>query len=190
MSKNRHLSRTVCMQTLYEWEFRGFGDDLPEIIERNIQEFEKDVDAEYIRKVVNGVREQYEHINNLISEAAPEWPLDQVARVDKNTLRVAVFEMLHDPFQDVPPRVAINEAIEIGKTFGGENSSKFINGVLGYIYRKYEQELRERDARPAMKDSPPSPEPQPVPAAAPDAGEKDTPASVPESPASSGQSTD
>jgi transcription antitermination protein NusB len=146
VAQNRHLSRTVSMQTMYEWEFRGYP-ELDPILERNIQEFEKDVDKTYIHKVVEGIRDHYEEINALIQEAAPEWPLDQVAKVDKNVLRVAVYEMLFDTEEDVPPRVSINEAIEIGKTFGGESSPKFVNGALGYIYRKFEDRLKPRDAR-------------------------------------------
>jgi N utilization substance protein B len=134
------------MQTLYEWEFREFP-DIEEIMERNIHEFEKDVDQEYIKKTVYGIRDKYEEINALIAEAAPEWPLDQVAKVDKNVLRVAIYEMIFDSEEDVPPRVSINEAIEIGKTFGGESSPKFINGALGYIYRKFEDKLKPRDER-------------------------------------------
>ena len=134
------------MQSLYEWEFRE-GSDLDEITKRNIHEFEADVDADYIWKVVHGVRDQNEAINALITEAAPEWPLEQVAKVDKNTLRVALFEMLYDTEEDIPPRVSINEAIEVGKTFGGDSSPKFINGVLGSIYRKFEERLAPRDIR-------------------------------------------
>lgn len=132
------------MQSLYEWEFRE-GSDLDEIIERNIAEFEKDVDKVYVHKVVQGVISKIDEINNLIVEAAPEWPLEQVARVDKNVLRVALYEMLFDEEEDVPPRVSINEAIEVGKTFGSESSPKFINGVLGAIYRKFESRLAPRD---------------------------------------------
>jgi N utilization substance protein B len=132
------------MQSLYEWEFRGFK-DLDEIAARNIHEFEKDIDSEYVWKVVHGVKENYEQINAMVSEAAPEWPLEQVAKIDKNTLRVAVYEMLFDDACDVPPRVSINEAIEIGKTFGSDSASKFINGVLGFIYRKHEEKLKPRD---------------------------------------------
>lgn len=134
------------MQSLYEWEFRG-GDDLTGITERNINEFKKDVDDTYIWKVIKGASENWEEINALITEAAPEWPLDQVAKVDKNVLRVALYEMLFDKEEDVPPRVSINEAIEIGKTFGSESSPKFINGALGYVYRKFEDRLKPRDAR-------------------------------------------
>jgi len=134
------------MQSLYEWEFRG-GENLDEIVERNINEFGKDVDADYVHKVVSGVIEHIDEINALIVEAAPEWPLEQVARVDKNTLRVAMYEMLYDPEEDVPPRVSINEAIELGKTFGSDSSSKFVNGVLGFVYRKHENTLKPRDER-------------------------------------------
>ena len=134
------------MQSLYEWEFRS-GLELDEVTERNIAEFAKDVDKDYVWKVVHGVRDHADEINALIMEAAPEWPLEQVARVDKNVLRVAIYEMLYDPEQDVPPRVSINEAIEVGKTFGSESSSKFINGVLGFVYRKHEDALKPRDER-------------------------------------------
>ena len=134
------------MQSLYEWEFRQ-DEDLEAVAERNIEEFRKDVDETYVWKVVRGVKENIEAINALIMEAAPEWPLEQVARIDKNALRVAIYEMLYDTDEDVPPRVSINEAIEIGKTFGSESSSKFVNGVLGFIYRKFEDRLKPRDER-------------------------------------------
>jgi len=134
------------MQSLYEWEFRDHK-DLDEIVTRNIAEFAKDVSEEYVWKVVRGVVENIDAINALIVEAAPEWPLEQVARVDKNVIRVAVYEMLFDPEDDVPPRVSINEAIEVAKTFGSESSSKFVNGVLGFIYRKHEERLKPRDVR-------------------------------------------
>ena len=134
------------MQSLYEWEFRG-SLTLDEIVERNIHEFEKDVDHDYVWNVVHGVEKNIDEINSLITEAAPEWPLDQVAKVDKNTLRVAIYEILFDKSEDIPPRVSINEAVEIGKTFGSENASKFINGVLGHIYRKNEELLKTRDER-------------------------------------------
>jgi len=134
------------MQSLYEWEFREYT-NLSQIVERNIHEFEKDVDATYVWKVVRGVEEHLDAINLMITEAAPEWPLEQVARIDKNILRVAIFEMLFDTEEDVPPRVSINEAIEVGKTFGSESAAKFINGVLGFIYRAHESTLKPRDER-------------------------------------------
>ena len=135
------------MQSLYELDFRGDQIEIAEVTERNINEFRKDVDEAYVWKTVNGVIEHQSEIDGLIIEAAPEWPLEQVAKVDKNVLRVAIFEMLYDPEEDVPPRVSINEAIEVGKTFGSESSPKFINGVLGSVYRKFESRLAPRDAR-------------------------------------------
>ncbi len=135
------------MQSLYELDFRGDGVDYKEVTERNINEFRKDVDETYVWKVVNGAIEHLDEINALIIEAAPEWPIEQVAKVDKGILRVALYEMLYDAEEDVPPRVSINEAIEIGKTFGSESSPKFINGVLGSVYRKFESKLAPRDAR-------------------------------------------
>jgi N utilization substance protein B len=135
------------MQSLYELDFRGQEADYKEIAERNINEFRKDVDETYVWKVVEGCIAKLDELNALILEAAPEWPIDQVAKVDKAILRVALFEMLFDTEEDVPPRVSINEAIEIAKTFGGESSPKFINGVLGSVYRKFESKLAPRDVR-------------------------------------------
>jgi transcription antitermination protein NusB len=147
VAQNRHLSRTICMQTLYEWEFRSGGLTIEEVTERNIGEFKKDIDEDYVHGVINGCIKNLAAIDAEILEAAPEWPLDQISRVDKNVLRVALYEMLFDPSDDVPPRVSINEAIEIGKTFGGESTPKFVNGVLGSIYRKYNDRLAPRDER-------------------------------------------
>jgi N utilization substance protein B len=133
------------MQSLYEWEFRQ-GLSLDEIGTRNVKEIIKEIDEGYVWKVLHGIQNNITAINDLICEAAPEWPLEQIARVDKNILRVAIFEMLFDPEIDIPPRVSINEAIEIGKNYGSESSAKFINGVLGYIYRKNQEKLSQRDA--------------------------------------------
>lgn len=135
------------MQSLYELDFRGQDASLQEITERNINEFRKDVDETYVWKVVKGCIEHEEELHALIIEAAPEWPIEQVAKVDKAVLKVALFEMLFDVEEDIPPRVSINEAIEIAKTFGGESSPKFINGVLGSVYRKFDSKLAPRDVR-------------------------------------------
>ncbi len=129
---NRHLSRVIIMQTLYEWDFRPEA-DLGEIKQRNIDNYKEDADADFIDTTIKGVIENIKEADELIAKAAPEWPLEQISTVDKTILRIAVFEILHSG--EVPPKVAINEAVELGKTFGSENSSKFINGVLGTIYR-------------------------------------------------------
>ena len=130
---NRHLSRVIIMQTLYEWDFRPEA-HLDEIKIRNIENYHEDADHAFIDLTINEVVKNVNDIDKLIIEAAPEWPLEQISAIDKTILRIAIYEILHSG--DVPPKVAINEAVELGKTFGGENSSKFINGVLGTVYRK------------------------------------------------------
>lgn len=120
------------MQTLYEWDFRPSA-DLDEIKQRNIDNYEEDADTDFIDQTIKGVIDNVKEADELIVKAAPEWPLEQISTVDKTILRIAVYEILHS--EEVPPKVAINEAVELGKTFGSENSSKFINGVLGTIYR-------------------------------------------------------
>ncbi len=120
------------MQTLYEWDFRP-DTNVDEIKQRNIDNYQEDADIEFIDQTIKNVIANVEEADALIVKAAPEWPLEQISIVDKTILRIAVYEILHS--EEVPPKVAINEAVELGKTFGSENSSKFINGVLGTIYR-------------------------------------------------------
>ena len=129
---NRHLSRVIIMQTLYEWDFRPKS-DLAEIKQRNIDNYQEDADSDFIDLTIKGVIENQKQIDAKIVEAAPEWPLEQISAIDKTILRIAIYELLNS--NDIPPKVAINEAVELGKTFGGQNSSKFINGVLGTVYR-------------------------------------------------------
>lgn len=120
------------MQTLYEWDFRPNA-SLDEVKQRNIDNYEEDADKDFIDQTIQGVLDNVKEADELIVNAAPEWPIEQISAVDKTILRIAVYEILHS--NEVPPKVAINEAVELGKTFGSENSSKFINGVLGTIYR-------------------------------------------------------
>ena len=135
---SRHLSRSIALQSLYEWDFRGKGTtDLNEIVERNIKEFGPGLeDSSFIQQLVDGVLKKIEDLDRIIIETAPEWPIDQVAIVDRNVLRIGLFELLFGNREEVPPKVAINEAIELAKTFGGESSGKFINGVLGTVYKE------------------------------------------------------
>lgn len=133
MSVNRHLSRTVAMQSIYEWDFRP-EESLQDIVRRNIDVYKDDVDGVYVKRVAEGVRSNISEIDVRIVDVAPEFPIEQIATIDKAILRVAIYEILYDT--DVPAKVAINEAVELGKNFGGESSYKFINGVLGTIYRK------------------------------------------------------
>jgi len=144
---NRHLSRSIAMQTLYEWDFNHGKDSPPkadqplagkidEILERNIQEFGPGLeDDEFVQDLIKGVLENQEKIDAIIIKTAPEWPLEQINLVDRNVLRLGIYELLFGNRGGVPPKVAINEAIELAKSFGGETSGKFVNGVLGTIYR-------------------------------------------------------
>ena len=133
MSVNRHLSRTVAMQSIYEWDFRP-DEPLNDIVRRNIEVYKDDVDEGYVIQVVEGIEKNITEIGASIVNVAPEFPIEQIATIDKAILRVAIYEILHD--NDVPAKVAINEAVELGKNFGGESSYKFINCVLGTLYRQ------------------------------------------------------
>lgn len=134
MASNRHLGRIVAMQTLYEHDFRGGDLKIGNILDRNLNEFSDAIeDKNFVHDVVDGVLQHHDDIDGLIAPAAPEWPVEQIAKIDKIILRIGVYELMIK--RDVPPKVAINEAVELAKAFGGENSSKFVNGVLGTIYR-------------------------------------------------------
>jgi N utilization substance protein B len=123
------------MQTLYEWDFNGMKDDLDQLAANNIAQFAPGIDdPSFIRELLNGVRDNLAKINEIILETAPEWPMEQITVIDRNILRLGIFELMYA--KEVPPKVAINEAVELGKTFGGESSGKFVNGVLGTLFKK------------------------------------------------------
>ncbi len=126
------------MQSLYEWDFHGQNNQqLEEIVERNIKEFSPGLeDGGFIWQLVRGAIEHLPQIDKIIVKSAPEWPIEQITIVDRNILRLGLYEVLFGNYEEVPPKVAINEAIELAKTFGGESSGKFINGVLGTVYRE------------------------------------------------------
>lgn len=127
------------MQSLYEWDFwkKDKNEHLKEIVERNINEFAPGItDVDFIWNLINGITEKMQEIDGWIVKYAPEWPLDQITIVDRNVLRIGIFELLFGNREEVPPKVAINESIELAKNFGGESSGKFINGVLGAIYKE------------------------------------------------------
>lgn len=140
------------MQSLYEWDFKGSkSEDLAPIVERNIKEFAAGVDdPTFIVQLVQGVVSHIDKLNAIIEKAAPQWPLAQIAIVDRNVLRIGLYELLFGSRDEVPPKVAINEAIELAKSFGGDSSGKFVNGVLGTVYR----EIGEpgKDDAPKNKD--------------------------------------
>ncbi len=135
---SRHLSRSIALQSLYEWDFRKrTRDDLEQVISYDIQEFGPGMsDKDFVVVLIDGVINNQEKIDKLIEKCAPEWPIEQITIVDRNVLRLGICELLFGNYEEVPPKVAINEAIELAKTFGGESSGRFINGVLGTIYRE------------------------------------------------------
>jgi N utilization substance protein B len=139
MASNRHLGRIVALQTLYEYEFRKQSADdsvdVDEILTRNLARYESTIDdKDFVGSIVKGVIASQDDLDAKIQPIAPEWPIDQIARIDRNILRIGLHELLHQA-KIVPPKVAINEAVELAKAFGSDNSSKFINGVLGTAYR-------------------------------------------------------
>ena len=139
MASNRHLGRIVALQTLYEFEFRTqCGDtsvDITEVLTRNIERYEEAIeDTSFVESLVTGVLKEQTALDATIQPIAPDWPIEQIARIDRNILRIGIYELLHQA-DVVPPKVVINEAVELAKAFGSDNSSKFVNGVLGTAYR-------------------------------------------------------
>jgi len=144
---NRHLQRSIAMQSLFEWDFNG-GDkgNILGIVDKNIQELAIGIEeTDLVLGLVEGVLNNQTDIDELIEQCAPEWPLAQITVVDRNILRIGIHELLYGNYENVPPKVAINEAIELAKTFGGPNSAKFVNGVLGTIYREMGEPLKDDD---------------------------------------------
>jgi len=135
---NRHLSRSVVLQTLFEWDFNGQKNkDIADIIKRDALEFAPGMsDISFIENLIKGILAKREDLNHIIEKAAPDWPLDKISPIDRNVLRIGLYELLFSDRKDVPAKVAINEAIELGKTFGGETSGRFINGVMGAVYKE------------------------------------------------------
>jgi len=139
MASNRHLGRIIALQTLYEFEFRQDSADasanIDEVLARNLERYHETIeDKSFVEKLVKGVHKLASALDAIIQPIAPEWPLDQIARIDRTILRMAIYELTHMT-DEVPPKVAINEAVELAKAFGSDNSSKFVNGVLGTAYR-------------------------------------------------------
>lgn len=146
---NRHLSRIIIMQTLYEWDFKRGSVEIVDLMQRNIDNFKEDCDKDFIKQNIKGVIQNIDKIDKMISESAPEWPIDQIAVIDKTILRLSVYELSFD--KQIPPKVVINEAVELAKSYGSESSSKFVNGVLGTLFKKddrYDEEnSRSKDEK-------------------------------------------
>ncbi len=135
---NRHLSRSIVLQSLFEWDFNALKtNEAQDVLVRNVFEFADNVaDLEFMKNLLGGIIAKVEDLNTIINKAAPEWPIDKISTIDRNVLRIGLYELLFSDRGEVPPKVAINEAIELAKTFGGENSGKFVNGVLGAVYKE------------------------------------------------------
>ena len=140
---NRHLARTIALQTLFAWDFNGKREgDIEQLIVDNLANFAPSFDdGGFVKNLVVGVKDNLAKIDKYIIKYATEWPLDQITTIDRNILRLGIYELL---YTEVPPRVAINEAIEVAKSFGGDSSGKFVNGVLGAIYND-EPGIQARD---------------------------------------------
>jgi N utilization substance protein B len=154
MASNRHLGRIIALQTLYEQDFRRDCGDKSlkpnQILERNIKRYQKMVDdREFISRLVKGVETKQTELDVILQPVAPEWPIDQIARMDRIVLHIGAYELLYD--HEIPPKVVINEAVELAKSFGGDNSSKFINGVLGTLLRDIEAKSPKKTAAKSAK---------------------------------------
>jgi N utilization substance protein B len=146
---NRHLSRSIILQSLFEWDFINKPEDLKSIIDRNTAEFAPGhSDGAFIYSIAELVQRKITVIDDILTKAAPEWPLEKISNVDRNILRMGLAELLFGDREQVPPKVAINEAIELAKTFGGENSGKFVNGVLGAVYKEIGEPGKDQMSKP------------------------------------------
>lgn len=144
---HRYLSRTIAVQTLFELDFRHYGEDnVSEVLQYNFEEFAPDFrDDGFAEELVRGVLAHKVQIDPTITKYATEWPLENITIVDRNILRLGIFEILFS--ENVPARVAINEAIELAKAYGGPTSSKFVNGVLGSFYKDILPQIKEKEER-------------------------------------------
>jgi len=150
---NRHLARSVVLQTLFEWDTTKVSEkDAPAILARNVIEFGgDDVDHPFMNNLLSGVLAKREDLDIVITKAAPEWPLERIAPIDRNILRLGLFELLFADRAQVPAKVAINEAIELAKTFGGDSSGRFVNGVLGAIYKELGEPGKDEQGKKKVK---------------------------------------
>lgn len=135
---NRHLSRSIVLQTLFEWDFNNYKKKQAEdaLIRNSLEFSDGTTDVEFTNRLLDGVLGKKKDIDDIITNAAPDWPLEKISNIDRNVLRLGLFELLFSDRDEVPPKVAINEAIELAKSFGGDTSGKFVNGVLGAVYKE------------------------------------------------------
>lgn len=153
---NRHLSRSIVLQSLFEWDLNGLEKKaVYDVLGRNVEEFAQNkTDLPFMEKLLDGVMAKQPELDLVIEKAAPEWPIDRISPVDRNILRLGLFELLFADRSEVPAKVAINEAIELAKQFGGDNSSRFINGVLGAVYKEIGEPGKEEQSKNRRKNVP------------------------------------
>jgi N utilization substance protein B len=153
---NRHLSRSIVLQSLFEWDLNALEKKVVhEVLSRNVTEFAPNkTDMPFMEKLLDGVMAKQPELDLVIEKAAPEWPIDRISPVDRNILRLGLYELLFADRSEVPAKVAINEAIELAKQFGGDNSSRFVNGVLGAVYKEIGEPGKEEQSKRRKKDVP------------------------------------
>jgi N utilization substance protein B len=162
---NRHLSRSIVLQTLFEWDFMSSSpenptkkwdsEDMQTSLKRNLKEFAPGLDDDaFVSNLIQEVLKKQKVIDEIIEKAAPDWPIEKISVVDRNILRIGLTELLFGDRTQVPPKVAINEAIELAKTFGGENSGKFVNGVLGAVYKEIGEPGKEETSKKKKVEEP------------------------------------
>jgi N utilization substance protein B len=153
---NRHLSRSIVLQSLFEWDLNALEKkETFDVLERNVAEFAPNkTDMPFMEKLLDGVLAKQPELDLVIEKAAPEWPIDRISPVDRNILRLGLYELLFAERSEVPAKVAINEAIELAKQFGGENSSRFVNGVLGAVYKEIGEPGKEEVGKKRKKEVP------------------------------------
>lgn len=152
----RHLARSIVMQTLFEWDFQNNDNSILEsALKTNLDEFGPGLEnVHFIEELLKGVANKHKLLDEIIEKAAPDWPIEKIAAVDRNVLRLGLYELIFGDREQVPPKVAINEAIELAKSYGGENSGKFINGVLGAIYREMGEPGKDDVRKKKIKKEP------------------------------------
>lgn len=153
---NRHLSRSIVLQTLFECDFLSKShEDLLDMLSRNIEEFAPGTsDTPFMKTLLEGVVAKQPDLDTIIAKAAPDWPIEKIAVVDRNVLRIGLYELLFGDRKEVPPKVAINEAIELAKSFGGDTSGRFVNGVLGAVYKELGEPGKEEVSKRKKKEVP------------------------------------
>ncbi len=153
---NRHLSRSIVLQSLFEWDLNEVErKEVEGVLDRNIAEFAPNkTDKPFMEKLLDGILSKQPELDLVISKAAPEWPIERISPVDRNILRLGLYELLFSDRKEVPAKVAINEAIELAKQFGGENSSRFVNGVLGAVYKEIGEPGKEEISKRKKREVP------------------------------------